>query len=114
MTPLLSSRLVAPLLAFTQTLRARNAQSGPFGTIFPGAGGDGDYVSGAGQEELKVLVDGYKGFGMLSLIRVLIFRDCRSFLLAMIGILLLVGQWAGPVGFIAFKLESEDISACDG
>lgn len=97
-----------------KTLRARNAQSGPFGTIFPGADGDGEYASAAGQEELKVLVDGYKGFGMLSLIRVLIFRDFRSFLLAMMGILLLMGQWAGPVGFIAFKLESEDISACDG
>lgn len=60
------------------------------------------------------MIDGYKGFGMLSLIRVLIFRDFRSFLLAMIGVLLVVGQWAGPVGFIAFKLESEDISACDG
>lgn len=68
----------------------------------------------AGHRELKAMIQEYKGFGILSIIRLLIFRGCGSFLLALIGTLLLVGQWAGPAGFIAFKLETDDMYFCKG
>ena len=35
-------------------------------------------------------------------------------MLSLVGVILLVGQWTGPVGFIAFKLTSDDESGfCD-
>lgn len=69
-----------------------------------------------GHEELKQLIGGYKGFGILSLIRALMFKDCRSCMLAWIGVVLLLGQWTGPVGFIAFKFTTElqDMAICEG
>lgn len=60
------------------------------------------------------MVLGYSGFGILSLIRALMFRGWLSFMLAITGIVLLVGQWMGPVGFIAFKLTTEDMEICEG
>lgn len=67
-----------------------------------------------GHDELKALVDGYKGFGILTLIRVLMFRSFRFFLLSLVGIVLLIGQWTGPVGFIAFKVTTDDLTLCPG
>lgn len=67
----------------------------------------------AGHEELKDLIKGYKGFGILSLIRALMFRDGRSCLLALTGVVLVLGQWTGPVGFIAFKVTNETYEFCE-
>ncbi len=49
----------------------------------------------AGVEELRGLVEGYRGFGMFSLIRVLLFRGWRHCGLAVLALMLLIGQWAG-------------------
>lgn len=67
-----------------------------------------------GHEDLKKLIHGYHGFGILSLIRALLFKGCRFGTLAIVGIALLIGQWMGPVGFIAFKVTTEDIKLCAG
>lgn len=66
-----------------------------------------------GHEQLKDLIKGYKGFGILSLIRALMFRGWRSCLLALTGVVLLLGQWTGPVGFIAFKVTTEKYEFCE-
>lgn len=99
-----------------KTLRTRASKPGPSATIAINSAGDARGGPSAEQEQakLKALIDGYKGFGILSIIRVLMFRDCRSCMLALVGLLLLVGQWTGPVGFIAFKLETEDMAVCEG
>lgn len=66
------------------------------------------------REELKALLGEYRGFGMFSLIRALLFRDWRHAGLALVSLLLLVGQWAGPFGFIAFKLRMLELDDCPG
>lgn len=71
-----------------------------------------DGLGPAEREELKMLIEGYRGFGLLSVIRALMFSSFRGFMVSLMGIALLIGQWAGPIGFIAFKLESEDITEC--
>lgn len=68
----------------------------------------------SGSEELKALVEEYRGFGMFSLIRVLSFRGWRCRLLALLSALLVVGQWAGPFGFIAFKIRTMESEHCPG
>lgn len=68
----------------------------------------------SGSDELKALVADYRGFGMFSLIRALLFRGWRSGLLAVLSTLLLVGQWAGPFGFIAFKIRMLELDDCPG
>lgn len=67
-----------------------------------------------GHERLKDLLENYRGFGMFSLIRALLFRGKRHAGLALISLLLLVGQWAGPFGFIAFKLRMLKLDDCPG
>lgn len=67
-----------------------------------------------GRDELKALLGEYRGFGMFSLIRALLFRGWRHAGLAFVSLLLLVGQWAGPFGFIAFKLRMLDHDDCPG
>lgn len=49
----------------------------------------------AGVEELRGLVEEYRGFGMFSLIRVLLGGGWRHWGLAVLSVMLLVGQWAG-------------------
>lgn len=66
------------------------------------------------RQELKDLIVDYKGFGILTLIRLLLFRSCRATLLAFTGIMLLVGQWVGPVGYGAAKIISTDFMWCQG
>eukprot|EP00752_Nemacystus_decipiens_P007138 g6391.t1 len=65
-----------------------------------------------GRDKLIELLGEYRGFGMFSLIRSLLFRGWRHAGLALISLLLLVGQWAGPLGFIAFKLRMLDHDDC--
>lgn len=67
-----------------------------------------------GHDELRALLGDYRGFGMFSLIRALLFRGWRHAGLALISILLLVGQWAGPLGFIAFKIRTSELHECPG
>lgn len=67
-----------------------------------------------GRDELKELLGEYRGFGMFSLIRALLFRGWRHAGLALVSLLLLVGQWAGPLGFIAFKLRMLELDDCPG
>lgn len=96
-------------LHHAQTMRVRARSAVVSASRLNGGG-----AAPAGHEELKSLVEEYKGFGIICLIRALMFKNCRSTLLAFVGVVLLVGQWAGPVGFIAFKLENENVTACDG
>jgi len=51
----------------------------------------------AGVEELRGLIEEYRGFGMFSLIRVLVFRGWRHWGLAALSVMLLIGQWAGII-----------------
>lgn len=68
----------------------------------------------AGRDELRALVDGCKDFGMFSMIRALLFRGWPSSGLAVLSIMLLAGQWAGPFGFIAFKIRMLELNECPG
>lgn len=68
-------------------------------------------------DKMKQVFKQYDGFGMLSLVRALSSRSSRgwrSTRLALIGVALLVGQWVGPVGYVAHKLVGEDVSVCPG
>ena len=72
-----------------------------------------DGLGPAELDSLKTLISEYKGFGLLSLVRALMFSGgCRDFMISLMGLALLIGQWAGPIGFIAFKLRSEDVTEC--
>lgn len=53
------------------------------------------------ERELKELVIGYKGFGMISLIVTLASSKKLWMPHLLLAMCLLVGQWAGPVGFAA-------------
>lgn len=69
---------------------------------------------GFARQELKNLILEYKGFGILTLIRLLLFRSFRSTLLGLTGIMLLIGQWVGPVGYAAAKIVSAEFMWCQG
>lgn len=60
-----------------------------------------------GHEELKALLGEYRGFGMFSLIRSLLFRGWRHAGLALVSLLLLAGQWVGPFGCVIYIQQLE-------
>lgn len=67
------------------------------------------------RQELKALIVDYKGFGILTLIRLLLFRNFRCMLLGIMGVMLMIGQWAGPVGYSAAKFTNDEgLTWCDG
>lgn len=66
------------------------------------------------RQELKNLISGYKGFGLLSLIRALIFRSWRCTCLALVSAMMIFGQWIGPIGFVSAKLKSVEFEWCAG